>query len=158
MAPSSYLDYGKYSSGCPESGAEPLPLTPLHPTLKNHSYALLLIYFLISNWNQSHNNLISYSIGSMSLAKMAIFFASMLLCNVAFHLFLSRDGTLFHPLNVDWPCGQLWPISHSRSDVVPFLSLTLKRFCEFLFSVLELCLATREQAWGSLLGSEWPHG
>lgn len=158
MAPRSYLDYGKYSSGCPESDAEPLPLTPLHPTLKNHSYALLLIYFLISNWNQSHNNLISYSIGSMSLAKMSIFFASMLLCNVAFHLFLSRDGPLFHPLNVDWPCGQLWPISHSRSDVVPFLSLTLKRFCEFLFSVLELCLATREQAWGSLLGSEWPHG
>lgn len=58
MASNTYLDYGKYSTGCLESDWEPLPLPPLHAMLKKYFYMLVLTSFLlISNLNSSHNNL-----------------------------------------------------------------------------------------------------
>lgn len=71
--------------------------------------------------------------------------------DVTFQLLLSKEWSLFlHLLNLELPYDLLWPTEHSRSDLVPVVSLGLKKLCTLSLASLENCDQSSNEPWLAL--------
>lgn len=65
--------------------------------------------------------------------------------------------SIFHPLNLDWPCNLVWPIQCGGSGISLFLGLVLKKPWTFSFCPLKIKLQSKETQAEILNDETKPH-